>query len=203
MVGTDGVHSTTRHIIFNHNQGQAAAQPIPYNALNYHVCYNDAEKARFVRAAHPIIYHAIHPKGYWIFVALQEAADPDRPESWVFQLQCTWKKGLEGESAEEEVASVEKHLQRAQHFGEPFKSANLWMPKDTKLNVNKISYWTPQKWDTRGGRVIIAGDAAHAMTFRKNLGLGRILADIYRSWTRSEPWNSRRSKLDETYEECR
>lgn len=167
VVGADGTHSATRHIIFNHNKEKAAAKPVPYNALNYHVCYNDAEKAKFVRQPHPIMYHAIHPKGYWLFVAIQDVPDPDKPETWVYQLQCTWKKTTEANLDDAEVGSLERHWQRAESFGEPFKSANLWVPEGTKLNINKISYWIPEKWDTRGGRVLLAGDAAHPMTFRK------------------------------------
>ena len=201
VVGADGTHSMTRHIIFNHDKDQAAAQPVPYNALNYHVCYNDAEKARFVREPHPIMYHAIHPKGYWLFVALQEAADPEKPESWVYQLQCTWKKGIEGDDTED-VGSIERHLERAQTFGEPFKSATSWMPKDTKLNINKVSYWIPKKWDTRGGRVIIAGDAAHPMTFRESLDRVKDSTNTVRSWSRAESWYCRRSKSHETHEGC-
>lgn len=162
IVGADGSHSPTRHVLFNHDQNKADAKPVPYNAINLHVCYNDAEKARFVRQHHPIMYHAIHPAGYWLFVAVQDVPDPDKPETWVFQLQTTFKKSLEPDLAEDEVSSLEKHWKRAETWGEPFKSANLWIPEGTKINVNKLSVWTPEPWDTRRGRAIIAGDAAHS-----------------------------------------
>jgi len=113
------------------------------------------------------MYHGIHPKGYWLFIAIQEVPDVDKPETWVFQLQVTWKKTTEPDLAEEDVSSVEKHWQRSEIMAEPFKSANRWIPEGTKILVNKMAYWVPQEWDTRGGRVIIAGDAAHPMTFRK------------------------------------
>lgn len=161
LVGADGSHSPTRHIIFDHDKSKAAANNVPYNAINLHVCYNDAEKARHVRQHHPIMYHAIHPAGYWLFVAIQEVPDPDKPETWIFQLQTTFKKSLEPDLADDEVSSLEKHWKRAETFAEPFKSANLWIPAGTKLNVNKLSYWVPEAWDTRQGRVIIAGDAGH------------------------------------------
>jgi len=114
------------------------------------------------------MYHAIHPKGYWLFIAIQDVPDVDRPETWVFQLQATWKKTTEPDLAEEDISSLEKHWQRAEIMGEPFKSATSWIPEGTSISVNKMAYWVPQEWDTRGGRVIIAGDAAHPMTFRKS-----------------------------------
>lgn len=168
IVGADGTHSPTRHAIFNGDKSKAAAHLVPYNAINLHVCYNDAAKAHHVRQHHPIMYHAIHPKGYWLFIAIQDVPDPDKPETWVYQLQTTWKKSAEPDLAEEDVSSLEKHWERAKTFGEPFKSANLWIPEGTKLSVNKMAYWIPEKWDTRSGRVILAGDAAHPMTFRKS-----------------------------------
>lgn len=150
---------------------------VPYNAINLHVCYNDAEKARHVRQHHPIMYHAIHPKGYWLFIAVQDVPDPDKPETWTFQLQTTWKKTTEPDLAEEDVSSLQKHWERSQQWGEPFKSANLWIPEGTKLGVNKIAYWIPEKWNTRSGRVVLAGDAAHPMTFQRGQGLNHGIAD--------------------------
>ena len=91
VVGADGTHSTTRHVIFD-NDKVADASLVPYNAINLHVCYNDVDKAKHVRQGHPIMYHAIHPKGYWLFTAIQDVPDPEKPETWVYQLQCTWKK---------------------------------------------------------------------------------------------------------------
>lgn len=123
------------------------------------------------------MYFANHPAGYWLFVAIQDVPDPDKPETWVFQLQTTWKKSTEPDLAEEDVASLEKHWERAKTFGEPFKSANLWLPEGTKLNVNKMAYWIPIDWDTRGGRIMIAGDAGHPMTFHRGQGLNHGIAD--------------------------
>ncbi|KAK5090649.1 hypothetical protein LTR05_000824 [Lithohypha guttulata] len=177
LVGAEGTHSLTRHLIFDNDESKAAAHSVLFNAINLHVCYNDAEKARHVRRHHPIMYHAIHPRGYWLFVAIQDVPDPDKPETWVFQLQCTWKKTLEPDLSEDEVSSLEKHKKRAETFGEPFKSANLWIPEGTKLSVNKLGYWVPEKWNTRNGRVIIAGDAAHPMTFQRGQGLNHGIAD--------------------------
>jgi len=58
------------------------------------------------------------------------------------------------------------HKKRAETFGEPFKSASLWIPEGTPLYANFLSYWQPQPWDDKGGRITLVGDAAHPMTFR-------------------------------------
>lgn len=92
--------------------------------------------------------------------------DPNDPATWTFQLQTTWKQ-KEGE----DPSSLELLKKRAETFGEPFKSANLWVPDDTKLSVNYLAYWVPFQWDNRNGRITLAGDAAHPMTFRMSLFL--------------------------------
>lgn len=62
--------------------------------------------------------------------------------------------------------SLESLKKKAETFGEPFRSANLWIPEGTPILENKISYWIPIPWDDRNGRITLAGDAAHPMTFR-------------------------------------
>jgi len=123
------------------------------------------------------MYFGVHPKGYWQFAAIQEVPDPEKPETWIFQLQTTWRKSAEPDLADEDVSSLEEHWKRAEGMGEPFKSANLWIPKGTKISVNNMAYWEPIKWDSRGGRVILAGDAAHPMTFQRGQGLNHGIAD--------------------------
>lgn len=155
----------------------AEAQTVPYYAINTHVCYKDASKAEFMRRLHPIMYHGVHPKGYWLFLAIQDVPDPNDPATWVYQMQCTWKKSTEPDTRDEDITNLEMHKQRADMFGEPFKSGFQWMPEDTKLYANKMAYWIPQSWDSRNGRVILAGDAAHPMTFQRGQGLNHGIAD--------------------------
>jgi 2-polyprenyl-6-methoxyphenol hydroxylase-like FAD-dependent oxidoreductase len=170
IVGTDGAQSKARYTIFGPES--SAAKRVPYSAVNLHVCYNDAEKAKFVRQAHPIMTMGIHPEGYWLWISIQDVPDPDDPATWVFQLQSTWK-AVEGEN----VASLENLKRRAATYGEPFRSANLWIPDGTPIYENKLSYWVPEPWDTKGGRVLLAGDAAHPMTFQRGQGLNHGIAD--------------------------
>ncbi|KIW90881.1 uncharacterized protein Z519_08664 [Cladophialophora bantiana CBS 173.52] len=169
LVGADGAQSLVRNTIFG-EEGQPCT--VPYSAVNLHVCYNDAEKAKFVRQAHPIMAMGMHPNGYWQWISIQEVPDPNDPATWVFQLQTTWHK-KEGE----EVASLANLKAKAETMGEPFRSANLWIPEGTTVHSNNLSYWIPRPWDTRKGRILLAGDAAHPMTFQRGQGLNHGIAD--------------------------
>lgn len=91
---------------------------------------------------------------------VQDVPDPDDPATWTFQLQITSHK------SQEDVTLLENLKKKAATFAEPFRSANLWIPEGTPIRENNLSYWIPTPWDDRNGRITLAGDAAHPMTFR-------------------------------------
>jgi hypothetical protein len=93
-------------------------------------------------------------------LAVQNVPDPNDPATWSFQLQTTSHK------REGDVISLENLKKKAETFAEPFRSANLWIPEGTPIHENKLSYWIPVPWDDHNGRITLAGDAAHPMTFR-------------------------------------
>jgi 2-polyprenyl-6-methoxyphenol hydroxylase-like FAD-dependent oxidoreductase len=94
-------------------------------------------------------------------MVVQDVPDPNDPATWSFQLQTT------GHKVQEDVTSLANLKAKAATFGEPFRSANLWIPEGTPVFENKLSYWVPIPWDDHNGRITLAGDAAHPMTFRK------------------------------------
>ncbi|KAI9701416.1 MAG: hypothetical protein M1820_006507 [Bogoriella megaspora] len=170
LVGTDGAQSRVRTHIFGEERGRALT--VPYSAVNLHVNYHDAEKAEFVRQLHPIMAMGIHPEGYWLWISIQDVVDPNDPLTWNFQLQATWRQ-KEGE----DVSSLANLKRRAETFGEPFRSAFLSLPEDATVLPNRMSYWMPIPWDTHGGRIVLAGDAAHPMTFQRGQGMNHGIAD--------------------------
>lgn len=67
---------------------------------------------------------------------------------------------------------------RASEWAEPWRSAGLAIAPDTHLPLDKSTYWARcAKWDNRGGRVTLAGDAAHPMTPHRGQGLNNALQD--------------------------
>lgn len=73
LIGADGVKSKVRESKFG-EEGQACS--VPYSAVNLHVCYNDAEKAKFVRQGHPIMTMGMHPNGYWLWISSKSFSYP-------------------------------------------------------------------------------------------------------------------------------
>ena len=48
-----------------------------------------------------------------------------------------------------------------------FQSAIDWTPENSYVRVNEMKYWVPTPWNNHGGRVTLAGDAAHPMLICK------------------------------------
>lgn len=53
-------------------------------------------------------------------------------------------------------------------FCEPFRTAGLKLGDDDSIPIYPGQQWSPDMpWDNHGGRVTLAGDAAHSMVPRK------------------------------------
>ncbi|KAF2163171.1 hypothetical protein M409DRAFT_26614 [Zasmidium cellare ATCC 36951] len=177
IVAADGANSDVRQAIFP--SGQGASQQVPYGGVNMHVKYNDASIARFLRKSlSPIQAIGVHPKGYWLWLSVQEVPEPDKPEDWTFQLQWTWKMGPDTTS----LAKLDLEKLRAEaeaSFADPFKTAWTKIPSSTRVSANRISTWPPQAVpaDLFQGKVALLGDAAHPMTFHRGQGMNHGIAD--------------------------
>lgn len=143
-----------------------------------HVCYSDAEIARSLRKyASPIQCIGIHPRGYWLWLSIQDVPNPDVPEEWVFQLQWTWRlDGSTANLADMQLESLQKEASEV--FAEPFRTAWLSIPKGTPVPANRISVWDPQPVAASfAGNVALVGDAGHAMSFHRGQGMNHGIND--------------------------
>jgi hypothetical protein len=100
----------------------------------------------------------------------------------------TWRSdeptGLEGDNI------LPAMYEAGKDFGYPFNEVFATIPSDTKVWHNRLSYWPTKPWDGKG-LVTLAGDAAHAMTFRESSQIPTLVSDItnetsLRSWPRSQ-----------------
>ena len=82
-------------------------------------------------------------------------------------LFITWNQDVQEPLSLKGTEIIKDLKRRAVHFAEPFKSIYQSVPDDTPTWHSRLSSWSPIPWDNRGGRVTLAGDSAHAMTFRK------------------------------------
>ena len=153
--------------------------PLEIVHSNVAITYGDAEKAKFVRSAHPVFSFAAKP-GLLSFLSstslctspsprtnilpVQDVPDPEDPANWRFQVVTSWL-GKQDDSLDT-AGRLAQVKQKVSTMCEPFRSAVMWMPDDTKITYDKMAYWIPILWDNHDGRVTLAGDAAHPMTPR-------------------------------------
>lgn len=186
LVGTDGPQSAVRAELLG--KEAAAAKSSNLASFMSTVNYKDSEKARHVRSANHIFCMAYNPDGIMNFIsseliplyfpssfgkyltvfAVQNVLDPDDPRTWSFSISSSWIGQLDPRLDRKARIALLKQKVNAS-CGEPFKSAVEWIPDDDPTTiVSRIAYWVTEPWDNHGGRVTLAGDAAHPMTPCKN-----------------------------------
>jgi 2-polyprenyl-6-methoxyphenol hydroxylase-like FAD-dependent oxidoreductase len=137
--------------------------------MNFNVKYT-AEQALFIKEnLHPLVDIAVNPCGHYIRLNVLDMDDPEKPETWTFQILSTWapKTVEDYDNETDRLARLKAHFRR-DNWAEPYRSAVEWAPDDTEVLRDQLKIWKTVKWDNHDGRVTLAGDAAHAMTFRES-----------------------------------
>ncbi|OAX84804.1 hypothetical protein ACJ72_00827 [Emergomyces africanus] len=181
VVGTDGAKSSVRQLLLGPDQ--ATVRRLPFCATFIHSKFT-REQALFLREFHPLYIAAIHPGGFFSFLGMQDAADPDRPETWTFFFYISWHSSTD---EQDKIANwtdsqrLEQVKGFSRTFTDPFKSAFEWASADCKVWYSSLHDFDPgavgHRWGNLGGRVTLAGDSAHTMTYQRGQGLNHSLTD--------------------------
>jgi hypothetical protein len=106
-------------------------------------------------------------------MSVQNVLDPEDPKTWSFSISCSWVEQLDPALDDKALLALLKK-KVVENCGEPFRSAFNWIPDDnTTTTLGRISHWVTIPWDNHGGRVTLAGDAAHPMTPCKSSNFSR------------------------------
>ncbi|KAM3080319.1 hypothetical protein ACMFMG_005280 [Clarireedia jacksonii] len=177
LVGADGARSRAREVAIGSAE-KAAVTAFPIWHMNLTVCYNDAQKARYLRSEFPTSFLALSDRSFHAFQSISSMPDgPDHPESWVFHLAMAWRGEARHELSYAERLAIIK--QKAAGLAEPARSSFLWIPEETQVHKADISYWITEPWDNHQGRLTLVGDAAHPMPPYRGQGLNHCITDIF------------------------
>ncbi|KAJ4985309.1 hypothetical protein SVAN01_09160 [Stagonosporopsis vannaccii] len=165
VVGTDGAKSLLRESIVGREDSQLTT--VPVNLINFPYQF-DAELALQIRAYNKIFLNSIHPDhGTMYWLSIMDVPDPDKPETWSFQVMQSWHDKNTPPSAD--LSTNEGRFKffkaRCEEYAEPWRSVGRAVKEGTTIPMDRLTYWEKsRKWDNRGGRMTLCGDAAHPMT---------------------------------------
>ncbi|SPQ24342.1 9bad8591-60f0-48ac-b62c-9d858c158f63 [Thermothielavioides terrestris] len=179
LIGAEGAHSVTRAWLFRSSPADGALQRVPISAFAA-LTTLPAPTALALRAMPSTWFIAIDPRGVFTFAALHDCAPAD-PAQWTFMVLLTWPADEPDEQAalaRDSDRLLDKMRAMAEPLAFPFDAMVRGIPRGTKSwYTDQMNYWLTKPWDGRGGRVTLAGDAAHALTFHRGQGLGNAITD--------------------------
>ncbi|KAF4825581.1 FAD-dependent monooxygenase cctM [Colletotrichum siamense] len=177
LIGADGPRSKVRDATLPENATDLT--PAPVVVFNFGATFTADQASHLRSQIHPVATLGPHPgqKTYY-FLTMGDVKNPNDPASWVFQVSLSyWPDDAEEQpKTQEERMALFKKL--GSNYCEPFKSVAEWAKPDTHLPIDHFGSWTKiQRWNNFGGRVLIAGDAAHPMVPYRAQGLNNALED--------------------------
>ncbi|KAH0536584.1 hypothetical protein FGG08_006542 [Glutinoglossum americanum] len=174
LVGADGSKSATRHLLLG---DKAALTTLPYVMVNTVVRYSPEHTKQITDAIHPFCHMGYHPEGTMFWISVMDNPDPADPSQKTFQVVSTWEGALSAEESASSPARLAALRTRISRYHPPFSHFAAWIPDDTPVHPDRIAVWDPLPVDHHAGRVCLAGDAAHNMTFHRGQGLNVALQD--------------------------
>ncbi|KAH6856168.1 hypothetical protein B0I37DRAFT_301586 [Chaetomium sp. MPI-CAGE-AT-0009] len=162
VLGADGSSSKLRQLLFDGDEA-ARVQLSGFMFATAIVQYGDAARCAADRSCFVVMY----------------AGAPDALSRWTTMWVKIWRKSVtplpEGVTAGQQALDYLKATTKDQ--AEPFQSFIDWTPDGSQCYIDEMKYWVSKPFDNRGGRITLAGDAAHPMLIYRGQGFQHAILD--------------------------
>ncbi|KAL8722376.1 MAG: hypothetical protein Q9181_007501, partial [Wetmoreana brouardii] len=176
-IGCDGARSKVRELLVGHEAAQL--EPVDLTMINFPKEGYTADEARLLQTLHPVFKIAACPdrQGNGILAAL-DIANPNDPTTWKFQNYIGWWGPPYAHDLQDPEKRMQYYRDFVSSFCDPFRTAGLKLRDGEILPVYPGQQWAPtMPWDNYGGKVTLAGDAAHSMVPQRGQGLNNAIKD--------------------------
>lgn len=173
LVGVDGAKSRVRDLLYSPKESPPTPIPISFLGTSLHV---KEKEIKPLLDLDPVLFQGCHPpSSTWMWFSVMESPDtngtnllPLDQRTWKIQLCLSWlSSGDEAEIPDTDVARVMRMRERARDFEPRLKSIfteALPSSHGPILSIKLVDwYLPPHPTRSTGGRVTLAGDAAHTM----------------------------------------
>jgi 2-polyprenyl-6-methoxyphenol hydroxylase-like FAD-dependent oxidoreductase len=165
VVGIEGSRSTIRRFL---RPDAYRNEQLPVRFTGVAVDLTGEEVAP-LRAMDPLLFQGCHPStGVFFWFSILETPATNPGELYRVQVNMSWRvESAEDEVAESDEGRLANMKKRAMGFAPFLFEAVQRIPDGSPVLEITLADWECLPWDNRGGRVSLAGDAAHAMVMCK------------------------------------
>ncbi|KAJ6157146.1 hypothetical protein N7497_006031 [Penicillium chrysogenum] len=183
VVGIDGSRSMIRQVL---RPDAFENVPLGINFTGAAVDFTP-EEIKPLKEMDPLLFQGCYPPtGTFFWFSMLETPQINgtagtKDERYRAQICMSWsERGPEDKVGATDEYRLANMKQRAQGFVPFLQRAVDRIPVGTPVTEIKLADWECLGWDNQGGRVTLAGDAAHAMTMYRGEAANHGLLDAYR-----------------------
>lgn len=183
IVGAEGSNSKTRQLVAPETYRNTQ---LPIRLTGTAVEFT-AEQVKPLRDLDPLLFQGCHPRsGNFLWVSMLETPETNGTkgtddERYRVQIIMSWPyKSPDDEVKPRNGERLKEMKRRAEEFHEALRGVVQSIPEDTECLEIVLQDWPCLDWDNHGGRVTLAGDAAHAMTMYRGEAANHGILDALR-----------------------